>query len=90
MTLHFYQSFVSSLCLSLPLPLWRRLALGGVGEEALTPEHFPIQWGEAAGRFWVEQAEKFQLVDVEVADGLYCGKLSQHLQTRIKKNPLLL
>lgn len=64
------------------MTLWRRLALGGVGGGALTTEHLPIQRGEAVGCFWVEQAEKLQLVDVEVADRLYRGKLSQHLKIR--------
>lgn len=63
--------------------LRRRLALGGVGEGALAPEHLSVQWREAVSCFRVEQAKKLQLVDVEVGDGPYRGKLSQHLKTQV-------
>lgn len=64
------------------MTLGRRLVPGGVGEEALATEDLPIQRGEVVGRFWVEQAEKLQLVYVEVADGLDNRKFRQHLKIK--------
>lgn len=68
-----------------PPPPARALAVGGVRQRHLAAEHFPVERWEAVGGFRVDQAEKLQLIDVEVANGLHCGQLGHHLWEREKQ-----
>lgn len=80
------------LCLNLPLPTpqclylnitklsWTELALCGVWEGDFTAENLPVERREGVGRLGVNQTEKLQLVDVEVADGLHRRELWHHLK----------
>lgn len=62
-----------SVCLSVCL------AVGRVRQRELAAKHFPVQWWEAVGGLWVDQAEKLQFVNVEVTDRLHYGQLGHHL-----------
>lgn len=62
-----------------PRVLTSRLARRGVGEGDFTAEDLPVQGREGVRRLGVHQAEKLQLVDVKVANGLHDWKLGDHL-----------
>lgn len=55
------------------------LAVGGVRQRHLAAKNFPVQWWEIVGGLWVDQTEKLQFINVEVADRLHCGQLGHHL-----------
>lgn len=54
----------------------------GVWEGDFTAEHLTVQRGEIVCSLRVEQTEKLELVNVEIADGLHHGKLGHHLRGR--------
>lgn len=56
------------------------LALPGVTVLKLRVENLLIEWGEVHGSLRVQETEKFQLVHVQVANGLHQGQLGNHLQ----------
>ncbi len=55
------------------------LAVSGVRQRHLAAKHLPVQWWETVGSLWVDQAEKLEFVDVQVADRLHYGQLGHHL-----------
>lgn len=61
---------------------WIRLALRGVWEGHLTAKHLPVERGESICRLGVNQTEKLQFVNVEVANRLHYGKLRHHLRAK--------
>lgn len=64
------------------------LARRGVGEGDFAAENLAVQRREGVRRLGVHQAEKLQLVDVKVANGLHDWKLGDHLGGETKHNKL--
>lgn len=55
------------------------LALSGVWEVDLAAENLSVESREVVGSFWVKEAEKFQLINMEVANRLHHGQFGHHL-----------
>lgn len=55
------------------MTLSEMLAFGGVREGDLAAENLSVESREVVGCFWVKEAEKLQLINMEIANRLHHG-----------------
>lgn len=65
-----------------------KLALGGVREGYFTPKNFPVQRRESIRCLRMNQAEKLQLIYMEVTYGPHHGKFRHHLGWENRKGKI--